>query len=94
MSNLEIGKDICLALGLNPARVVELKIEVTTDGTFVTAVQYLNKSSFCPVNKVLSKYQLKLLEQTPVATPDAEVFADGRVHTFHLPANSLESPST
>lgn len=89
-----VGAALCDALGLK--RCVSLKIEIDSE-TFVplvTAVQYLGNAQFHPVNKVLRQYRLELLAETPLPTPEQEVFLDGRVHTFRLPEHSPESGPT
>lgn len=89
-----IGSLLCDALGLK--RVVSLKIEVDSDTCLclVTTVQYVSTDEFHPVGKVLRQYRLELLDETPLPTPNAEVFVDGRVHTFRLPEHSPESGPT
>lgn len=92
-NNSSLGAQLCDALGLK--RVVSLKIECSEPGfAFVTSVQYLSTTEFKPLDKVLRQYRLELLEETPIPTPDVEVFVDGRVHTFHRPGHSPESTPT
>ena len=89
-----IGAQLCRALGLK--NVTSLKIEIDNDTLigYVTAVQYLGAEHGPQLNKVLRQYRLELLEETPLPTPDVEVFLDGRVNTYRLPAQSQESDPT
>ncbi len=91
MSNL--ANQICTALGLKQVVSITLDLQSPSD-CCVTVVRYVSPSEGAEIAKVLERFDL--VPKTPVVlpTPEQEVFLDGRVHTFRLPAHSPESTPT
>jgi hypothetical protein len=89
-----IGAALCEALGLKNCVSLKIEIDSETRIPLATAVLYLGHDQFHPLNKVLRQYRLEILQETPLPTPDVEVYVDGRVHTFRLPEHSPECDPT